>query len=174
MDKKTSISTSKEATDSFNMGLESIKQVTSALPNVSPEDKKGGKLTKKVSALITKAIENAPSFENNLPRDFVVQDMVDDQQTIADNEKRIEALKAEIRRLEDVNTFVGIRLYENYRTVHKAGVKTAQKVAALKTTVDELGAPFKKKPSADGKKTDKTAKKTGKAAKKTETVAENA
>jgi hypothetical protein len=146
---------SMEAEDTFRQNLEGIKQSNSNLPDVSPDDKKGGKINDAIILLLSHSIENATHVENNLPRNFDLQAMVDNKAIFEANQSKITALEREIQRLKDANTFTGIQLSESYRIIYDAAKKSAKDDASLLPLRDKLGTPFMKTPTNNLKKEDK-------------------
>ncbi len=146
---------STELNNSFNTGIESIQQANSTLPTVSSKDKRGSKLSQKVEALIPVALQNVANFENHLPRNFAVDRIPNNHETIKSNRSKVAALGLEIKRLEDVNIVLGIEISHDFRIIHQAGVKTIKDDASFSAIVADLGSPFKKKSKASAQKANK-------------------
>ena len=95
MGKKTIVPASEEAKNAFDVGIGSIQASNSAIPNISKDDKKGARLSKSIEPLVDYAVEHAAKFEENLPRKFDTQDLVNDQVIISVNTSKIAALEIE-------------------------------------------------------------------------------
>ena len=94
--------------------------------------------------ILNKCVESVPQVDNHLPRNFTIQNLVDNKATVETNNSKITALEREIQRLKDANVYIGIQISEDYRAVYAASKKAAKKDASLIPLRDQLGAPFKK------------------------------
>ena len=166
MTKKTIIPTSTEDTMSFEAIIENLHKANSGMPDISESDKIGGKLTKNIVPLVDKAIKYAPKFEKELPREFNVQEVADAEALIKANKLKITALESEVKRLEDINIYVGIQMAKDYRIIYEASVKAYKKDASLKNMSDELGTPYQRAALSDEKKAELAQKRANKAVEK--------
>ena len=74
------------------------------LPEVSSKDKKGGKLTKTMKPLLDKAIESALQLEKYLPREFTINNMVENQAASKRVQSKMTAIEREMKRHKDADT----------------------------------------------------------------------
>lgn len=142
----------------FYQGIQLINGYTSSLPTVSPKDKKGRKLNKKVLPLVQKAIDSAPKLENHLKRDFTTQNLIDNKAALDSNLDKVKVLLEQVDRLLSTNTCIGKEIDLDYRAIYAASQDAAQDDVAMISIRDELGAPFQKKAAGEGKKGKKVPK----------------
>lgn len=160
-----------DANARVNEHFAGIQKVNSDVPDVSDKDKKGGKLSNAMAALLPKLIENYALVLNFLVRNFTIDNLVTNKAVHDENERQISIYEREIKRLKDQNTCIGVQMAIDYGLIYKAFQTGAEEDASLKILRDEFGKPFERTLLTDEQKAAKIAKaaKTlaNKAAKKT-------
>ena len=158
MKSKVHVKIADVAEKTFNDSLLGIQTFNNNLPVVSKKDKSGSKLTKTMAPLLDKAIENVPLVEKYLPREFDVQNMVDNQAQSKKLQTKITALEREVKRLKNADTCIGIEIAKDYRIIYGATQKAAEDENSLMLIRDQLGKPFEKTANKDAQKAGKVAK----------------
>ena len=163
-----------EANVRVNEHFAGIQKVNSDVPDVSDKDKKGGKLSKAMAALLPKLIENYALVLNFLVRNFTIDTLVTNKLVYDENERQISIYEREIKRLKDQNTCIGVQMAIDYGLIYKAFQTAADDDASLKILRDEFGKPFERTPLTEEQKAAIAKKKADTAAKKAAKTANNA
>ena len=142
----------------FYDGIKLISAYTITLPMVSPKDKKGRKLNKKILPLVQKAIDSVPKLENHLKRSFSAQNIIDNKAAIDSNLEKVRVMLEQVSIILDNNVCIGKVIDLDFRAIYAASQDGAEEDASLIPIRDELGAPFQKKATGEGKKGKKTPK----------------
>ena len=107
MDSKVHYRAEAQNDSNFTQGLQLISAATAQLPTISADDKKGRKLSKKVNALVPKAIDNHDALEKYLPRDFNPRNIVDNKAALDSNDAKVADLFKQISLYQNANVKIG-------------------------------------------------------------------